>query len=181
VLTRDLDANRHLKAAVKGGSVTKVYEAIVRGVVPWDDAVLDGPIGPDGGPIRIRMAVREDGLSARTEVRVLERGAELTRVSCVLHTGRTHQIRVHLAHAGHPVLGDRLYGVPPDVFLHVLARGADRAAIEAAGAPRHALHAARVELPHPDGNRLSIEAPLPADLTRWWRDPSVLPHDDPPP
>jgi 23S rRNA pseudouridine1911/1915/1917 synthase len=177
VLTRDLAANRHLKEAVKRGQVTKVYDAIVRGVVPWDDAVLDGPIGPDNGPIRIRMAVRADGQSARTAVRVLERGADLTRVACVLHTGRTHQIRVHLAHAGFPVVGDRLYGVPPDVFLNVLARGVDRAAIEAAGAPRHALHARRVELPHPDGHQLTVEAQTPADLERWWRDPSVLPHD----
>jgi 23S rRNA pseudouridine1911/1915/1917 synthase len=180
VLTRDVDANRHLKEAVKRGRITKVYEAFVRGVVPWDEAVLDQPIGPDvGGPIRVRMAVRDDGLPARTEVRVLERGATMTRVECLLHTGRTHQIRVHLAHAGFPVVGDRLYGVPPALFLHVLARGFDRAATEAAGAPRHALHARRVELTHPDGHSLSFEAPLPPDLVRWWNDPSVLPLDEP--
>ena len=125
------------------------------------------------------MGVRPDGLSACTEVTVLERGPTMTRVRCVLLTGRTHQIRVHLAHAGFPIVGDRLYGVSPDVFLRILDTGVDDTIIEAVGAPRHALHARRITLPHPEGAELSLEAPFPTDLARWWADPSVLPFDRP--
>ncbi len=172
LLTRDIEANRHLKHAVVHGAVTKVYEAIVKGVVPWDHAVFDDPIGPERGPIRIRMAVRSDGLAARTTVTVLARGPSLTHVSCVLHTGRTHQIRVHLAHAGHPVLGDRLYGVPLPLALRMLDDGVvDAELIAAAGALRQALHAATIELPHPDGRHLRCSAPWPADLARIWSEP----------
>jgi 23S rRNA pseudouridine1911/1915/1917 synthase len=181
LLTRDLETNRRLKEAVKQGDVHKEYEALVKGRVPWDRRTLDGPIGPADGPIRVQMAVRDDGLPARTDVEVLERGPVLTRVRCVLHTGRTHQIRVHLAHAGHPIVGDRLYGVPPAVFLTIRDTGVDDAVIAAAGAPRHALHARRVAVPHPGapGGVLAVEAPFPADLARWWADPGVLPYDRP--
>jgi len=181
VLTRDLEANRSLKHAVARGAVTKVYEAIVKGLVPWERAELAEPIGPERGPIRIRMAVRSDGLPAHTTVTVLARGESLSRVRCVLHTGRTHQIRVHLAHAGHPVLGDRLYGVPLPLALHVLDHGVDSAVIAAAGAPRHALHSSAIELPHPAGHHLRFSAPWPDDLARWWSDPARLPFDPPGP
>ncbi|MEQ1501659.1 MAG: RluA family pseudouridine synthase [Myxococcota bacterium] len=181
VLTRDLDANRRLKEAIHDGELHKEYEAIVKGVIPWDHRLLDGPIGPADGPIRVQMAVRDDGLDARTEVEVLDRTDRFTRVRCILHTGRTHQIRVHLAHAGFGLLGDRLYGVPPEVFLRIRASGVDDQVIAAAGAPRHALHARRTTLPHPDGGTVTIEAPTPPDLARWWARPEVLPLDRPEP
>lgn len=179
VLSKDADANRLLKAAFADGSVEKRYQALTRGHVPWDERVLSGPIGPADGPIRIQMAVRDDGLPSRTDVTVLARHptAAMTWVSCRLHTGRTHQIRVHLAHAGYSLVGDRMYGVPPAVFLRAWEGGVDAEVIAAAGAPRQALHAASCAFPHPDGPMIHVEAPFPADLTRWWADPSVLPHD----
>ncbi|MEZ4240393.1 MAG: RluA family pseudouridine synthase [Myxococcota bacterium] len=177
LITRDLETNRHLKVAVRDGRAHKEYEAIVRGSVPWDHHLLRGPIGPADGPIRVQMAVRPDGLPACTEVQVLERREALTRVRCILHTGRTHQIRVHLAHAGFPLLGDRLYGVPPEVFLRAREHGVDDVVVAAAGAPRHALHARRVVVPLPDGGSLTLTAPLAADLRRWWDHPERLPHD----
>ena len=149
LLTRSIDANRWLKEAVKQGSMHKEYEAIVKGLVPWDHRVLHGPIGPADGPIRIQMAVRPDGQAARTEVTVLRRGSAYTHVRCVLHTGRTHQIRVHLADAGHGLVGDRLYGVPPDLFLGIWEHGVTEEALRRAGAPRHALHARRLVFPLP--------------------------------
>ena len=102
---------------LSGERALKEYEALVKGVVPWDTTTLEGPIGPADGPIRVQMAVRPDGLPARTDVAVIARGPTLTRVRCVLHTGRTHQIRVHLAFHQHPVVGDPLYG-GRDPFLH---------------------------------------------------------------
>jgi 23S rRNA pseudouridine1911/1915/1917 synthase len=180
MLTRDPDANRFLKAAIKEGRVHKEYEAITRGRVSWDTQRLTGPIGPADGVIRIQMAVRDDGLKARTDVSVIARSETLTHVRCLLHTGRTHQIRVHLDHAGFPLLGDRMYGVPPEVFLRTLEHGADREVVESAGAPRQALHARRVRFPHPSGGEVMVEAPLAADMQRWWGTPECLPHDHQP-
>ena len=176
VLTKTLEANQSLKAAFKAGEANKTYTAICRGEIPWDRTSLTGPIGSDGGVVRIKMAVRKDGLAARTDVAVLERANGLTRVSCALHTGRTHQIRVHLDHAGFPLLGDRLYGVPPEIFLHSLDHGQDATVRAASGAPYHALHAERLELPHPNGSRLTLVAPIPDTLVRWWTHPEDLPH-----
>jgi len=177
VLTRDLQANAFLKDAMKRGEASKRYVAIAKGEIPWEHRHLRGPIGAATGPIRIQMAVREDGLAAHTEVQVLNRQPGLSRVACTLHTGRTHQIRVHLSHAGFPLLGDVMYGIAPEVFLHTLDHGIDASVRERSGAPRHALHAAHIELPHPDGGLLTVDCEVPADMGRWWRDPSVLPHD----
>lgn len=167
-LTSDPQLNAHLKKGIAEGRSKKVYEALCKGDIPWEEAVLDGPIGPADGEIRIQMAVRPDGKSARTDVTVLGRQNGLTRVRCRIHTGRTHQIRVHLAHAGFPLLGDRLYGVPPEVFLHTLEHGVDASTIEATGAAHHALHAAELTLPHPKGDVL-VRAPVPERFEAWWQ------------
>lgn len=179
VLSKDLEANRVLSAHMREGACTKVYQAIAKGVPDWEDRVVEAPIGRAGGEIRIQMGVRPDGQSARTDVRVLERHptAPLTRLECRLHTGRTHQIRVHCAHVGLPLLGDRLYGVPEDVFLTTQDEGVTDDVLARAGAARHALHARRITLPHPDGGELTVEAPLPDDMVAWWDDPSALPWD----
>ena len=168
LLTRDLDANRSLKQALVRGQCTKEYLAMCRGVVPWDAQTIDAPIGARGGVIRIQMGVRADGLDARTTVRVLARAPAHSLVACTLHTGRTHQIRVHLEHVGHPLLGDRLSGVPPEVFLENLDHGLTDAVLAAAGAPRQALHAYRTRVPHPAGGELTVVAPPPTDIVRWW-------------
>ena len=170
LLTRDLDANRFLKDRLHDPGTLKEYTALCKGEAPWDTAVLDGPIGPAGGEIRIQMAVRSDGLSARTDVTVLDRKPGFTLMRCRIYTGRTHQIRVHLSHAGLPLLGDRLYGVPTHVFLDIQEHGVTEATFAAAGAPRQALHASRVSLPHPDGGLLELEAPLPEDMRTWWEE-----------
>jgi 23S rRNA pseudouridine1911/1915/1917 synthase len=170
VLSKHVAANRWLRARLHDPGTVKEYVALCKGHASFETAVLDGPIGPAGGEIRIQMAVRADGQSARTDVTVLGRADAPARtlVRCRIHTGRTHQIRVHLAHAGLPLVGDRLYGVPPEVFLSSLDEGLTPAVLAAAGAPRQALHAARVVLPRPDGSWLTLEAPLPADLAAWW-------------
>jgi len=168
LLTRDLEANRFLKLALKEGACRKEYLALCRGHPDWDTCSLTGPIGYRGQTIRIQMAVRDDGLPARTDVEVLGRGRALSKVRCRLHTGRTHQIRVHLDDAGLPILGDRLYGVPEHVFLDSLDHGVTDATVEATGAPRQALHAWRTAVPHPDGGELVITSPLPDDMQRWW-------------
>jgi 23S rRNA pseudouridine1911/1915/1917 synthase len=95
--------------------------------------------------------LKTGGREAHTDYRVLAQGAHGAEVECELHTGRTHQIRVHLAHLGHPVWGDLIYG-----RAHPLADGFQPA--------RQMLHAARLEIAHPvTGKPLNFEAPLPAD------------------
>ena len=177
LLTKDVEANRFVKKALHDGACTKVYQALCKGHLSGDHHEVREPLGPDGGEIRIKQACREDGLSAHTTVEVEARHATaaLTRVRCTLHSGRTHQIRVHLDHLGHPLLGDRLYGVPPDVFLESIRPDPTSRVVELAGAPRQALHAARLRFPHPDGGEVEVESPLPSDLTAWWEDPALLP------
>ena len=181
LISRDRGANAALKAALQDERTVKSYDAIVRGHPDWDEQVLDGPIGSAGGPVRIQMAVQPDGLPSWTHARVVHRkecgAGPIARVRCRIRTGRTHQIRVHLAHAGFPILGDRLYGPRCELFLDVLDHGVSDAVYEEAGAPRHALHAAAISVQHPDGHRLDVECPWPDDMTRWWAHPEVLPLD----
>jgi 23S rRNA pseudouridine1911/1915/1917 synthase len=131
--------------------VQRHYLALTHGRVGWDQKVIDAPIGRD--PVsRVRMAVVASGRPARTEVRCLRRSDAFSALACKLHTGRTHQIRVHLAWVGHPLLADALYG------------GA-----RALGLQRQALHATRLRLQHPlDGRWLEFERPPPADFAQAW-------------
>lgn len=184
LLTKDLDANRFLKAALVEGRARKEYVALAKGRVRWTRRTVDAPIGPAGGAVRIQQAIRPDGLSARTHVVVEDTrdrpGPGLTQVRCRIETGRQHQIRVHMASLGLPLLGDLLYGVPQDVFLGIQEQGHDPSTyLHLTGAPRHALHAAFVEVPHPDGSTLAVECPWPADLRAWWDHPDSLPWSPP--
>lgn len=160
-------ANVAVKQAFKDREVLKTYHAIVRGRVPWDQQDVDAPIGSDDSVIRIKQGVVSGGQPARTEIRVVARFPRLTLVSCRPHTGRTHQIRVHLEHLGFPILGDRLYGQEPDVFLGLLEGKPVSRLRQRLGHPRHCLHARALHLRHPrSGALLSIRAPMPADMAR---------------
>jgi len=134
-----------LARAWRAGEVERRYLALVDGE-PADDArTIVAPIARAPAQ-RWQFEVDARGEAATTRVRVLARGSGGALVACELVTGRTHQVRVHLAHVGHPVRGDRLYGSRTD-------------------APRPLLHAASLRLPHPrDGAPVAIGAPVPADL-----------------
>ena len=179
VLTKDKVANAFLKAAFYDKKPQKTYHAIVHGQPDWDRQLVDGPIGgASGSRIRIRRGVNPEGLPASTEVEVLKRMGAYSLVSAKPRTGRTHQIRVHLEHLGFPILGDKMYGQPDDTFLNVLDYGVDSSTRKATGFPRHALHAAAITIPHPDGGSITIEAPLEPDMAAivagdlpCWPDP----------
>ena len=159
VVARTPAAHAILTKALAGHEVERVYEAIAIGVMTAG-ATIDAPI--DRHPVdRLRMAVRGDGRSAVTHYRVIERFRAHTHVRVQLETGRTHQIRVHLAHAGFPLVGDALYG------KRLVIPKTPTARVEAAlrAFRRQALHAARLAFEHPDGSgRVEFAAPLPGDL-----------------
>lgn len=147
LLTRRPEAHRPLADAWGAGKVERRYLAVVEGEVPSGERVVTAPIERDP-EAAWRFRIGSDGRLAETRIRMLgPSGPGRSRVECVLHTGRTHQVRVHLAHAGWPVAGDTLYGG------------------SAFGAPRPLLHAASLRLPHPrDGREIVIEAPVPEDF-----------------
>ena len=140
-------AQEKLKRQLHTGDFRRVYLAVCDGAPPAPAGVIDAPIGPVEGSL-VQRQVRPDGRPARTHYRVLRPCGPRALVQLELDTGRTHQIRVHMAHLGCPLTGDFLYGAE------------DRALIS-----RPALHSARLELTHPlTGARLRFAAPLPADL-----------------
>ncbi len=161
VVARTVEAHARLVAALAAREIERRYLAICAGVMTGG-RTIDEPIGRHR-TLRTRMAVRSDGRPAVTHVRVVRRFRAHTFVEAELETGRTHQIRVHLAHVGYPILGDPVYGgrrrIPP---------AAGPALLEALGVmQRQALHAARLQLMHPrTGRVMRWEAPLPADMQR---------------
>ena len=186
VLTKDHATNAWLKQQFRQRSeaLNKSYLAVVRGLPDWETREIDAPMGDhEASEVRLRRCVRADGQVARTTVRVVERmpARGLSLVACRIHTGRTHQIRVHLEHVGLPILGDKLYGHSDDVFLEWLESGATPRVRAAAGFPRQCLHAWQLKLPLPDGATIQLEAPLPADLQALVDGaPPTWPPEEPP-
>ena len=159
VVARTLAAHTALVAQLSARDVHRQYLAVVVGALV-SGGTADAPI--DRHPRdRIRMAVREDGRDAVTHFRLRERFRAHTALECRLETGRTHQIRVHMAHLKHPIVGDQLYGGPVR-----LPRGADETLVERLrGFRRQALHAETLEFVHPaTGEPLRVSAPVPGDL-----------------
>ena len=159
VVARTLPAHASLVAQLAERDVHRQYEALVQGAMVAGGTV-DAPI--DRHPRdRLKMAVREGGRPAVTHYRVRERFPAHTLLQVRLETGRTHQIRVHLAHVRHPIVGDPLYGSGLR-----MPRGATPELAEALrGFTRQALHAERLEFEHPvDGRRIECTAPRPADF-----------------
>ncbi len=164
VVARTDLAYQQLSRAFAERRVVKVYLAIAHGQLP-ESGAWSQPIGRH--PIdRKRMAVRPSGRPALTEFRCLDRAAEnqLSLVGLRLHTGRTHQIRVHLKAAGYPLVGDPVYGEERWRDLEPV----DRALVRRF--PRPALHAWFVGLAHPrTGAALAVSAPIPEDLEAFWQ------------
>ena len=146
------DAAHHaLAAQFSGRQVEKVYLALVHGVVKQETGRIERPIARD--PVRrTRMTARlAGGRAAWSEYRVVRRFAGFTLLEVRIGTGRTHQIRVHLASIGHPVAGDALYGAP-----------------KTAGRGRYFLHAHRIRFRQPTtGEQITVVSPLPEELDAW--------------
>jgi 23S rRNA pseudouridine1911/1915/1917 synthase len=159
VVARSMRAHTSLVEQLGERDVHRQYLAVVYGRI-IAGGTIEAPIGRHPRD-RLKQAVREDGREAITHYRVRERFRALTLVECRLETGRTHQIRVHLAHARHPLVGDAVYGGGLR-----LPKGASAELVEALrGFRRQALHAERLEFAHPaDGRTIAVEAEMPADM-----------------
>ena len=163
-------AHRALADAIKRRRIRRIYVAAAWGHLDESPLEIDAPIGRDRRD-RKRMAVVPEGRPALTRVRVRERWSRADLLDVALKTGRTHQIRVHLGHVGHPVVGDATYGVgwergmggPEQAWARELARKV----------PRQFLHAAELAFDHPvSGERKRFKAELPRDLAEvaeWAR------------
>ncbi len=156
VVAKSRPAATHLAASFRDGKVHKLYLAVCAGALPAAQGTIDAPLARGATPGRWQVARGGQGLPARTDYALLASSGSLLLVAARPRTGRTHQIRVHLAHAGAPILGDRRYRGPASVALP--GGGAFTS-------QRPLLHAAALELPHPrDGKPLRLAAPPPDDL-----------------
>jgi 23S rRNA pseudouridine1911/1915/1917 synthase len=150
-------AHRNLAEQFASRRVRKIYTALVHGEVKADQGRIEKPITRDPQR-RVRMTARlAHGRAAWSEYRVLQRFAGYTLLEVRIGTGRTHQIRVHLASIGHPVVGDRLYGAP--------AQPPGRPALD-----RYFLHAASITFAQPrSGETIELSVPLPPELDQWMQ------------
>jgi 23S rRNA pseudouridine1911/1915/1917 synthase len=180
VLAKNAKAAAHLVKQFEQRKTKKEYLAIVKGVISEDRLDIDAPLARDPhSEVKLKMHVvemgaqgeplfiaKEDMLPSRTLVEVVERLSGFTLVRCFPHTGRQHQIRVHLFHKGYPIAGDKLYGVGDQTFLASIH---DRITSVTVGPglslSRHALHAHRLSFTHPETEKLmEIHCPLPPEL-----------------
>ncbi len=155
VVARTNDAHLGLTRQLKERTIRRVYWAIVRGQPGVEAGLIDAPIGRHPHD-RLRMAVVAAGRPARTHFRVLERFGDYSLLEVRLETGRTHQIRVHMAYIGHPIAGDPVYGA-----------GRGQRARGELGLQAQALHARELSFRHPvSGEPMHFVAPLPEDMER---------------
>ncbi|MBO5200890.1 MAG: RluA family pseudouridine synthase [Clostridia bacterium] len=151
MVAKNDNAHNLLAAQIKEHSFTREYEAVVYGNIKSDEGTINAPIGRH--PVkRKQMAVTlKNSKEATTHYKVIARYEGFTHIRCILETGRTHQIRVHMAHIGHPVAGDDVYG-PKKVIKELSGQ---------------CLHAKKVGFVHPRGEYMEFESPLPDYFTAF--------------
>ena len=182
LVAKNRDTARVLGKAMMRRQIGKRYLAVVHGWPEADAFAVDLPLRRRGEfdpdtPVRLMQAVHPAGAPSRTEIEVRRRWMRPARsagpqpfalVEARPVTGRMHQIRVHLSHAGHPVVGDKLYGPDGPVrYLEFIESGWTDALAAALHLPRHALHSSHLTVEIEAWGRLLFDSPLPADLAAW--------------
>lgn len=175
LVAKNAPAAREAGLAMQRGEFQKEYRAIVFGWPEWDEQTVAAPLLRRGeveeSPVWLERAVHPSGAEARTQFRVLERlerqedGARVSLLEARPETGRTHQIRVHAAHVGFPLLGDKLYARGSHCYLDFIQRGWNSDLAEELWLPRHALHCSRMAL-----RETAWVSELPVDLAGFLTD-----------
>lgn len=170
LLARTVESARALAGAFEGRRVEKEYLALARGEASFKTRTVRLGLGREGGEIKVRQAARQEGQPAVTDFEVLGSGGGVSLVRAVPRTGRLHQIRVHLASLGLPILGDKLYSGDGEHYMKAVRKELTAADLEDLGAPRQMLHARRLRLTHPGtGEPFEAAAPLPEDFLTVMR------------
>ncbi len=171
LIAKNAASARRFGLAMQRRQIEKEYLALVPGWPEWNETRVDAPIIRQGetGPsaIWLKQCIHEKGAPAVTEFRVEERFVRLRNrfavVRAIPRTGRTHQIRVHLAHLGHPIVGDKIYGPDEQLYLRFIETGWTEELERALLLPRHALHSARLRI----SSEFDWASGLPEDLASW--------------
>jgi 23S rRNA pseudouridine1911/1915/1917 synthase len=163
LITKEDTAARALRRAWEKRTVRKIYFAIVHGHVKDESGKISERLGRDlDSHVAIKDCVRADGLAAETTFRVARRfekgGRAYSYLEVEPHSGRKHQIRIHLAHLGHPIVGDKIYGGDEMLYIDFIAHRLTDEQRERLILPHHALHAQRLEFPM-QNEQLVFEAP----------------------
>ncbi len=160
VIARTLSSHNYLSKAISERALVREYQAIIHGEL-ISGGTVDAPIDRHSTQ-RVKMAVKSGGRDAVTHYRLLKKFPNFTHIKCELETGRTHQIRVHMAHIGHPIVGDSLYGY---ARLNVPGKMTQALRDYIQHFPRQALHAWRLGMIHPSTQaEMQWEVPLPKDM-----------------
>lgn len=169
IFAKNEDAHKYFSIAFEDRSVEKYYTGIVQGVPVSKIKTIEAPIMENPAK-RGQMMVHSKGKVSLTDYEVIEDLGKFALVNFRIHTGRTHQIRVHMQQEGHPIVCDELYGDPKPILLSTLKRNFKLSKKEDEERPllhRLALHAAKLIVPLPDGKKITFEAPLPKDLVAF--------------
>src|SRR5450432_14021 len=174
LIAKNTPAARRFGLAMQHHLIKKEYLAVVNGWPKWDRTIVDAPLARQGmhraSAIWLKQAIHEEGALAVTEFRVKHRFVRRTAprgkfavVRALPRTGRTHQIRVHLAHLGYPIVGDKIYGPDEQLYLRFIETGWTNELQRRLFLPRHALHSARLRI----DDEHDWRSELPADLQSW--------------
>ncbi|MEE1265809.1 MAG: RluA family pseudouridine synthase, partial [Akkermansia sp.] len=167
LVAKNAGAARELGKAMQARLLHKEYFAVVQGAPLWDTACCAEPILRMEEVAQTRIHVRQcchpAGKNCRTEFEALRRCGAVSLLRCCPHTGRMHQIRVHAAYMGFPLVGDKIYGGDESCYLDFITTGWTDDLARRLVLPRHALHACRLVFPW-QGREIVVESPLPADM-----------------
>ena len=178
LIAKNREAARRFGKAMERQQIKKEYLAIVHGWPEWETTIVDAPLARQGefgaSAIWLKQAIHERGAFAQTEFRAEsrfvreneEREARFSIVRAIPRTGRTHQIRVHLTHLGHSIVGDKIYGPNEELYLQFIETGWTDSLARYLLLPRHALHSARIYIQ----DEFDWQSPLPEDLNSWLSD-----------
>lgn len=176
LIAKNKSAARMFGRAMERRLISKEYDALSFGWPKWDELTVDGPILRKGevaeSPIWVKQMVHPDGKACETRFKVIERkmiaGRKVARLRAFPKTGRMHQIRVHAAHVGFPLVGDKVYGEDETCYLRYIENGWSADLEAQLLLRRQALHAAKMRVPMEDGESLEWSIDIAEDLARFF-------------